>query len=96
MSAVKSKVVDESMPLIPNRLRSPFCFLRRSRAATNTVASTANKSGRFHNHEVFFRVTAHGFLVWALGAVLSASILASTAGSLASGVAKPVQPQLAP
>jgi hypothetical protein len=35
-----------------------------------------------HTDEVFFRDTAHGFLVWAVGAVLSASILASAAGSL--------------
>ncbi len=34
-----------------------------------------------HTDEVFFRDTAHGFLVWAVGAVLSASILASAAGS---------------
>lgn len=41
-----------------------------------------------HNDEVFFRDTAHGFLVWALGAVLSASILASTAGAIVGGAAQ--------
>ena len=40
-----------------------------------------------HSDEVFFRDTAHGLLVWAVGAVVSASILASAASSLASGVA---------
>jgi hypothetical protein len=32
-----------------------------------------------HNHEVFFRDTAHGFLVWAVGLVLAALFLSSTA-----------------
>src|ERR1700726_771664 len=38
-----------------------------------------------HTHEVFFRDTAHGFLAWALAAVLSAAFLASAAGHLATG-----------
>ncbi len=33
--------------------------------------------------EVHFRDTAHGFMVWALGTIVSASLLASAAGSLA-------------
>ena len=37
-----------------------------------------------HTDEVYFRDTAHGFLVWAVGAVISASLLASV---LSSGVA---------
>ncbi|MBL8268002.1 hypothetical protein [Steroidobacter sp.] len=41
-----------------------------------------------HDGEVFFRDTAHGFLVWALGAVLSASILASSAGAIIGGAAQ--------
>jgi len=41
-----------------------------------------------HTDEVFFRDTAHGFLVWAVGAVLSAGILASAAASMASGAAQ--------
>jgi hypothetical protein len=40
-----------------------------------------------HTDEVYFRDTAHGLLVWALGAVISASLLTSAASSLASGVA---------
>ena len=38
-----------------------------------------------HSDEVYFRDTAHGFLVWALGAIISAILLASAASSLASG-----------
>ncbi len=36
-----------------------------------------------HTDEVYFRDTAHGFLVWARGAIVSASLLASAAGALA-------------
>ena len=42
---------------------------------------------RVHTDEVFFRDTAHGLLVWALGAVISAGLLTSTVSSIASGVA---------
>ena len=35
-----------------------------------------------HTDEVYFRDTAHGFMVWALGAIVSASLLASAASSL--------------
>jgi hypothetical protein len=38
-----------------------------------------------HTHEVFFRDTAHGFLAWALAAILSAAFLASAASHLATG-----------
>jgi hypothetical protein len=41
-----------------------------------------------HTDEVYFRDTAHGFLVWAVGLVLTAAFLASAATSLAGG---PVQ-----
>lgn len=41
-----------------------------------------------HSDEVFFRDTAHGFLVWAVGLVITASMLASAAAALAGGVAK--------
>jgi hypothetical protein len=37
--------------------------------------------------EVYFRDTAHGLLVWAVGAVISASLLASTLSSLVNGAA---------
>jgi hypothetical protein len=40
-----------------------------------------------HSDEVFFRDTAHGLLVWAVGAVISASLLTSAVSSLASGAA---------
>jgi hypothetical protein len=39
-----------------------------------------------HTDEVFFRDTAHGFLVWALGALLGVAVLASAVGTAASGV----------
>jgi hypothetical protein len=35
-----------------------------------------------HTNEVFFRDTAHGFLVWAVGLVITAAFLASAATSL--------------
>jgi hypothetical protein len=35
-----------------------------------------------HTHEVFFRDTAHGFIMWALTTVLVASLLASATASL--------------
>jgi hypothetical protein len=35
-----------------------------------------------HTHEVFFRDTAHGFLTWAVAAVLGAFIVASAASSV--------------
>jgi hypothetical protein len=41
-----------------------------------------------HTDEVFFRDTAHGFLVWAVGLVISASFLASAATSMVGGAAQ--------
>ena len=41
-----------------------------------------------HTDEVFFRDTAHGFLVWAVGAILSASLIASAIGAAATGAAQ--------
>lgn len=35
-----------------------------------------------HTHEVYFRDTAHGFLVWAVGLVFASAFLASAAGSM--------------
>jgi hypothetical protein len=40
-----------------------------------------------HTHEVFFRDTAHGFLAWAVAAVVGVAVLSSVASSLVSGVA---------
>src|SRR6202453_3895168 len=40
-----------------------------------------------HTDEVFFRDTAHGLLVWAVGAVIAAVLLALPAGSALSGAA---------
>jgi hypothetical protein len=37
---------------------------------------------RVHTHEVYFRDTAHGFLVWAVGLVIAAAFLTSAATSL--------------
>src|SRR5271156_4287994 len=41
-----------------------------------------------HTDEVYFRDTAHGLLVWAVGAVVSALLLSSAVSSVASGVAR--------
>jgi len=41
-----------------------------------------------HTDEVFFRDTAHGLLVWAVGAIITASLLTSGAASVASGAAR--------
>ena len=41
-----------------------------------------------HNDEVFFRDTAHGFLVWAVCLVATAMLFASGASALVSGAAK--------
>ncbi len=41
-----------------------------------------------HSDEIYFRDTAHGFLVWALSAVVSAALLGSALATLASGAAK--------
>ena len=40
-----------------------------------------------HTHEVFFRDTAHGFLVWAVSLVMTAGFLTSAASSIAGGAA---------
>ena len=45
-----------------------------------------------HTHEVFFRDTAHGFLVWALATVIGAGFLAAAASNIAGGAS----PGLAP
>ena len=37
-----------------------------------------------HTHEVFFRDTAHGFIMWSLSTVLVATLLASATASLVS------------
>jgi hypothetical protein len=43
------------------------------------------KWATIHTDEVYFRDTAHGFLVWAVGLVITASFLASAATSMVSG-----------
>jgi len=43
------------------------------------------KWASIHTDEVYFRDTAHGFLVWAVGLVITASFLASAATSLVGG-----------
>ena len=40
-----------------------------------------------HTHEVFFRDTANGFLMWALATIAGAVLLASAASSVVSGTA---------
>jgi hypothetical protein len=41
-----------------------------------------------HTDETYFRDTAHGLLVWGLGAAVSASLLASTVSSVITGTAQ--------
>jgi len=41
-----------------------------------------------HTNEVYFRDTAHGFLVWAVGLVITAAFLASAATSMIGGGAQ--------
>jgi hypothetical protein len=41
-----------------------------------------------HTHEVFFRDTAHGFLVWAVGLVISAVFFAALTAAMATGAAR--------
>jgi hypothetical protein len=41
-----------------------------------------------HTHEVYFRDTAHGFLVWAVGLVITAAFLTSAAASMVGGAAR--------
>ena len=46
------------------------------------------KWATIHTDEVYFRDTAHGFLVWAVGLVITASFLASAATSMIGGAAQ--------
>jgi len=41
-----------------------------------------------HGDEVYFRDTAHGLLVWAVGVVVTAALLGSAASSIMSGAGK--------
>ncbi len=41
-----------------------------------------------HTHEVFFRDTAHGFVVWALATLVTAGLLVSAGASVAGGIAR--------
>jgi len=41
-----------------------------------------------HTHEIFFRDTAHGFLVWAVGLVISAVFFAALTAAMATGAAR--------
>ncbi len=41
-----------------------------------------------HTHEVFFRDTAHGFLVWAVGLVISAVFFAALTAAMATGATR--------
>src|SRR3984893_9786916 len=43
---------------------------------------------RVHTHEVYFRDTANGFLVWAVSLVLAAAFLTSAASSMIGGAAR--------
>jgi hypothetical protein len=41
-----------------------------------------------HSDEIYFRDTAHGFLAWAVAAVITAAVLASATSSLIGGAAR--------
>lgn len=41
-----------------------------------------------HSDEIYFRDTAHGFLAWAVAAVITAAVLASAASTLIGGAAR--------
>jgi hypothetical protein len=45
------------------------------------------KWARIHTDEVYFRDTAHGFLAWAVGVVITAAFLASAATAMVGGAA---------
>ncbi len=47
------------------------------------------KWAAIHSHEVYFRDTVHGFLVWAVALVITASFLAGAAVSMVGGTAQP-------
>jgi len=49
------------------------------------------KRAAIHTHEVYFRDTAHGFLVWAVALVITASFLAGAAASMVGGTAQPAE-----
>lgn len=44
---------------------------------------------RIHTDEVYFRDTAHGFLAWSVGVVITAAFLTSAAASMAGGSSAP-------
>ena len=46
------------------------------------------KWATIHTDEVYFRDTAHGFLVWSVGLVITAAFLASAATSIVGGAAQ--------
>jgi hypothetical protein len=43
-----------------------------------------------HDHEVFFRDTAHGFVMWAVATIIGITVLASASSSLISGGARAI------
>lgn len=45
------------------------------------------KWAAIHTHEVYFRDTAHGFLVWAVAVVITAAFLGSAAAAMVGGAA---------
>jgi len=49
-----------------------------------------------HSHEVYFRDTAHGFLVWAVSLVITAAFLASAATSMVGRQARAGETEAAP
>ena len=50
------------------------------------------KWAAIHSHEVYFRDTAHGFLVWAVAVVITGAFLGSAASAMVGGAAMSAEP----
>jgi hypothetical protein len=60
-----------------------------SAAGGYMVGRLRTKWVNVHTHEVYFRDTAHGFLVWAVGLVITAAFLASASAAMTGSPAAP-------
>ncbi len=54
------------------------------------------KWATIHSDEVYFRDTAHGFLAWSVGLVITAAFLASAAASIVGSTQTPAPLATAP
>jgi hypothetical protein len=82
-----------TQPEVPvNWKREPRTHMR-SRTGGEGVRVTRprlshDKWVNVHTHEFYFRDTAHGFLVWAVGLVICAALLTSAAASVVGGTVR--------